>query len=415
MHLQVGHRFEPLFPIDARYLLLYGGRGSGKSEFAARKILRRCFEEGSHRFLVMRKIRARLRESVIEIFLDLLTQNEIEYEYNKTLRTITFMTPRGLCVLIFDGIDDPDKIKGIKGITGIWMEEATEFTQRDFIIIDPCLRDPIPSYHQIMMSFNPDESRAPWIKEMFFRGKPEGHSGNGARKNSFIHHSTIYDNPIEAVRRSYIEVLKETLRDPVYKKIYFKGLWSIPKGIIYPTWDIVDLPSTDPGWYDAIIYGGDFGYSVNPAAVVRIFIKGDEFWLQIVIYEKHLTNEQLAQKMKDKGISKTDVSYWDAAEPKSIKELCDYGINAKPAVKGKDSVKVGIDFIKNKIVHIVRGSEVIEEERRTYKWAEDKMGNLLPIPVDFNNHALDGARYGIFTHLRGRKGGALLWSSKDAY
>lgn len=424
MRLQIGHRFEELLKIIFRYLILYGGRGSGKSEFAARKILWRCWFEGNHRFLIMRKVRSRLRESVIEVFLDLLAQQAIEFEYNKTIRSITFRSPTGINMLLFDGLDDPDKIKGIKGITGVWLEEATEFTARDFAIIDTSLREPIATYHQIMMTFNPDEARAPWIKEMFFTGKKPGHTGEGSKKNSFVHHSTIYDNPIDAVRENYVDQLIG-LKDVVLRKIFLEGLWSLPKGIIYPDWDIVHLPSADPNWYDDIFYGGDFGYSVNPAALVRIFQKGDEFWLQLVIYEKNLTNAQLAQKMKDKGLTKTDVSYWDAAEPKSIDELVAEGINAKPSIKGERSVKTGIDFLKSKAIHIVyseeifpdkrTGSDIIDDERKTYKWMEDAMGNLLAKPTGLSYHALDAGRYGIYSHLRGRKRGALLWAKEDAY
>ena len=171
---------------------------------------------------------------------------------------------------------------------------------------------------------------------------------------------------------------------------------------IFPDWDIVyDGPPDNP---DEIFYGGDFGYSVDPAALVRIYRKANEFWVEQVIYETELTNIQLGNKMKVKGINDTDVIYWDCAEPKSIQELYEMGFNVKPCEKGPDSVRAGIDFLKEQRIHIIDGSENIINEQKSYVWKEDKDGNTLNIPLPFDNHAMDAIRYGIYTHCKVKMG-----------
>jgi phage terminase large subunit len=132
---------------------------------------------------------------------------------------------------------------------------------------------------------------------------------------------------------------------------------------------------------------------------VKIYRKADEFWIEEIIYKTGLTNQDLARVIKaDSRVSPNDISYWDSAEPKSIQELWNEGINAQPALKGPDSVRSGIDYLKSVKVHVVPGSTNIISEQGTYRWKQDKLGNDLPEPVAFKNHAMDAIRYGIFTH-----------------
>ena len=159
-------------------------------------------------------------------------------------------------------------------------------------------------------------------------------------------------------------------------------------------WDEAPLPALS---WDEVWYGGDFGYSVDPAAVVKIYRKADEFWLEEILYQKGLTNPMLASAMKSRGVN-GQVTYFDAAEPKSIEELRRAGLNIHACDKGPDSVRAGIDFLKSRKIHIVEGSVNLHNEASGYCWRKDKNGDPMPEPVQFKNHLMDAARYGIFTH-----------------
>jgi hypothetical protein len=151
---------------------------------------------------------------------------------------------------------------------------------------------------------------------------------------------------------------------------------------------------------DEIFYGGDFGYSVNPSVLVKIYRKADRFWVQEKIYQPGLTNQALGKKMIEVGVKTMDPVYFDSAEPKSIQELYEMGLNIIPSGKGPDSVRAGIDFLKAQKITIVDGSENIVKEHRGYCWKADKNGAELPEPMKFNDHAMDAIRYAIVTHMK---------------
>jgi phage terminase large subunit len=391
MELLVSEAFYPLLEDTHRYLVMAGGKGSGKSEFAARKVFLRCMDEGGHRFLILRKVRNTVYGSTLRVMEMLLREQDVDYHHDKTHNILSFPSSQGFMnEVLFDGLDEWQKIKSIKGLTNIWMEEATEFTEAEFREIDLALRDPAPFYKQIMLTFNPDESLAPWLKKRFFPDDP-----TLADPRALTHTSTIEDNPVDEMRVEYLAQL-DAIVDKTTKDIYRFGIWAKPKGQIY-NWGTANVP---PPNCDETFYGLDFGYSVNPSSLNRIFRKADEFYVKQLVYENKLVNKDLGNKMTAHSVRQLDSVYADSAEPKSIDEIKAMGFNVIPSQKGADSVRAGIDFLKTQKIFILDGSPDIIKEVSTYKWKEDKNGEPLPEPVKFNDHALDAIRYAIFTHMK---------------
>ena len=56
---------------------------------------------------------------------------------------------------LFAGLDDPEKIKSITGLTDAWLEEATEFSVDDFSQIDLRIRHETAKDQMLILSFNP--------------------------------------------------------------------------------------------------------------------------------------------------------------------------------------------------------------------------------------------------------------------
>ena len=150
--------YFPLINDKSRYLVIKGGSGSGKSVFIAQKLLLRIMKaerQGRrHGFLCLRKTGPTVNSSIFALFKQLVIDYEIPCKINETNMRITF--PGGSFILC-KGLDTIQKLKSIVGITGVWLEEAMEFTKEEFLELDRRIRGIINTYVQIILSFNPTE------------------------------------------------------------------------------------------------------------------------------------------------------------------------------------------------------------------------------------------------------------------
>ncbi|MHA1225219.1 MAG: PBSX family phage terminase large subunit [Candidatus Hodarchaeales archaeon] len=388
-----------LFQSTNPELIVYGGANAGKTYSIADKLLCQTIWQKDRplKALVIRKTFPALRVSVLEILEKRANLFKMPFNLNKAdwIARCLNMT------FIFQSLnnkEDYEKLKSQTDIDFVWINEAAQLREPDYEECLRRLRGGRSAFEQIIIDFNPI-GKTSWLYQRFF----EKNIGNVEKLRY-----TILDNHPDylALKKTQRELqrLKATKNhNPNYYNIYFLGKWGELEGIIF-NWDVVDKPPSNP---DEIFYGGDFGYSVDPAALIRIYRKANEFWVEEVIYRTGLTNIELGHEMEKKGVKKgreSDISYWDSAEPKSIQELCDMGFTAKPSKKGPDSVIAGIDFLQNQKIHIIDGSENIIREQRSYVRQQDKNGNWLPKPIEFNNHAMSAIRYGIFTHCKRQSG-----------
>lgn len=376
-----------LFKSTAPELSVRGGANAGKTYSIADKLLLQPILQPEKRLRAMavRKTMPSLKNSILDVLEKRAEKFGIPLETNMNLNKARFLNLEILFISL-NNKEDYIKAKSITDVDFIWVNEITELREYDFDILRMRIRGGESKYNQFLFDFNP-VGKTSWVFKRFY----QNNNHNGCQKLLY----TVNDNPW--AKQEEVDKLRAYKKhnENLYK-IYFLGEWGELEGVIYQ-WDIV---SNIPDKIDEVFYGCDFGYSVDPAAVVRVYRKADEFWVEQVIYETDLTNIQLGNKMKEFGIKEYDDVYCDSAEPKSIQELYDMGINAKPAEKGPDSVRAGIDFLLQQKIHIIDGSEKISREARSYCRKQDKDGNYLPIPVDSNNHAMDAIRYAIYTHCK---------------
>jgi phage terminase large subunit len=103
--------------------------------------------------------------------------------------------------------------------------------------------------------------------------------------------------------------------------------------------------------------------------------------------------------MQDETL-KTNIVVCDSAEPKSIDELRLAGVRSIPADKGADSIRNGIDLMKQYKINITKSSVNLIKEFRNYRWKQDRDGKSLNVPIDIFNHGIDATRYAV-TYLLG--------------
>ena len=184
-------------------------------------------------------------------------------------------------------------------------------------------------------------------------------------------------------------IIKRAERDANFKRIHIDCEYGIYEGLVFTDWKQIDqIPEGNKR------YGMDFGYTNDPSTLYAVIETEDAFFIDEIFYKTGLLNRDIAGLMDSNGIVKDyDEIIADSAEPKSIDEIKGYGFNVKPAPKGPDSIRQGIDKLKSKQMFVTKRSVNLIKELRNYAWVSDKEGNPTNKPVDAFNHGIDAVRY----------------------
>ena len=134
-------------------------------------------------------------------------------------------------------------------------------------------------------------------------------------------------------------------------------------------------------------------HNCDPTALEHVILAHGELWVDEEIYQPGLTNEDIADRCKEQGLTKRDLIIADSAEPKSIQEIHNQGLWIIPSTKGKDSINNGIDILKRFRINITRRSNGIIENMQQYKWKKSRDGETTNQPIDAFNHGIDAIRY----------------------
>lgn len=381
--------YEGIDDYSHRIEVYYGGAGSGKSYGGTQKIYLKALKY-KRKVLVIRKIQRTIKDSIFSVMLSHLHSSGL-YDLCRVSRSdLEIELPNG-SIFLFKGLDDPEKIKSIDGITDIVIEEGTELTEDDFTQLNLRLRAMVDNL-QIYIFFNPI-SKKNWVYDYFFvRELP---------LNIKIIKTTYLDNKfLSDEYRAELERLKD--RNPAYYRIYCLGEFATLDKLVFPNYTTKIVSDNDikglPRWI-----GADWGYVNDPSAIVwghidtvnkKIYVCGE-------YVKKGMLNNEIAETMIDLGLHK-DKSYGDSAEPKTIAELKRYGINIEATVKGKDSIIHGIQWIQQYELIIDSRCFKVIEELDNYTWKKDKKtGEYVNEPVDTFNHTIDAIRYGLNKYIKG--------------
>jgi phage terminase large subunit len=208
-------------------------------------------------------------------------------------------------------------------------------------------------------------------------------------------HSTFLDAQSVLDKSVVDNILSRKDRDPNWWRVYGLGLLGQLEGLIHPQFTQCN---SLPEKFDREIFGLDFGYSQDPAALVQCRIVGDTLYCRELIYECGMTNQMLAKRMDSLGVRRGyDVIIADSAEPKSIEEIHQFGFDIRPSVKGPDSIRTGIQKVNQyKQVWTTDSLNCIKEQRN-YQWERDKDGKYTNKPINDWNHGMDARRYATST------------------
>lgn len=381
------HIYDHLFDYDTFTEVHYGGASSGKSHGVFQKIVIKALKDWKkpRKILVLRKVGATVRDSVFADVQSTLSYFGILNMCKVNMSAFRIELPNG-AEFIFKGMDNPEKIKSIKGISDVVMEEASEFTLDDYTQLTLRLRDKAHKQKQIYLMFNP-VSKANWVYNAFFVKKP---------KNTVVYQTTYKDNRfLDALTRENIEELAN--RNEAYYKIYALGEFATLDKLVFPKYTKALLNKDDLRQITSY-FGLDYGFINDPSAFMHVKIDDDRKRLYVVeeYVKKGLTNDKIAESITALGYAKEQIRA-DSAEKKSNQELRNLGISRVIDVKkGAGSVMQGIQYLLQYEWIVDERCVKTIEELENYTWKKDKATNeYINEPVDSYNHCLDAIRYAI--------------------
>jgi len=373
--------------------IFYGGSSSGKSVFVIGQRTVYDVMNGGRNYLITRQVGRTIRNSVFNEILKIIAEWNVSKLFSVNKSDMVITCSNGYQIL-FAGLDDVEKLKSItplKGvITDVVIEEATETEYTSVKQLEKRLRGGSEATKKRMtLLFNPI-LQTHWIYKEYFENIGWADDQKEYRSENLSILKTTYKDNRFLTKQDVARLENET--DSYYFNVYTLGNWGILGSVIFKNWRVEDLAEMRDQFTN-MRCGLDFGYSSDPAAVVVSHYDRMRKTIYVYdeLYELGLTNNVLADGVREK-IGDNYVTC-DSAEPKSIAELIQYGVAARAASKGKDSVLHGIQWLQQQNIVLDVKCINARNEFQTYKWKEDAGGNAMAVPLDKNNHLIDALRY----------------------
>lgn len=379
------------------YYDLTGGRGSLKSSFVSIEIIYSMMkkENAKKHAVVYRKVGDTLETSVfsqIEWAVDILGVSHL-WKLTKSPMRAEYL-PTGQKI-IFKGLDKAAKSKSIKvpfGYIGyLWFEEFDEFAGEEEIrkVQQSVIRG--GNDFVVFKSMNPPKSRQNWANDYIEKEK--------LREDTLVSQTTYLTSPIEWLGQQFIDDA-EWLK-MVNPKAYEHEYLGIPIGNgteVFDNLEIRQITDEEISGFDRLYRGVDWGWFPDPFHYGCMHY--DSARMILYIFQEFRTNKmrnsETGKILKDKfNLGRYDVVTCDSAEPKSVSDYRSYGINARGAEKGPDSVRYGMKWLQSLIkivIDPVRCPNTAEEFKK-YEYELDKEGNPTSVYPDANNHSIDMTRY----------------------
>ena len=411
----IGKGYKAFWHFKGRYRCVKGSRASKKSKTTALWYIYHLMKYKDANLLVVRKTFRTLKDSCYKELKWAVKRLKVEHLWDFTLSPLEAVyKPTGQRIY-FRGLDDPLKVTSIAVDTGclcwMWIEEAYEIMkEEDFDILDESIRGETPNglFKQITITFNPWNERH-WLKKRFFDAEPD--EDILAITTNYMCNEWLDDADLKV-----FETMKKN--NPRRYQVAGLGGWGIVDGLVYENWkeeafelisrkdyeDAEEKPK-NPVFKENIksAFGLDFGYTNDPSAFFVGFIDtvNKKLYVWDEMYQTGMSNKRIADTISDMGYSKEHITA-DSAEPKSIDELRGYGLRVKGAVKGKDSILNGIQWIQDLEIIIHPRCVNFLTEISNYTWDKDKFDNKLNKPIDDFNHLMDAMRYALEKYIKNK-------------
>lgn len=384
MKIILKNKYKSLIYSKSRYFIISGGRASGKSYSISSFLLMLTFEIG-HKILFTRYTMSSAHISIIPEFLQKIEFLELtdHFEITKT-SIINKLTGSQI---LFRGLRTSTgvqtaNLKSIEGITTWVLDEAEELVDESiFDKIDLSIRTK-NNQNRVIVVMNP-ATKEHFIYRRFFQDMGVQPGSNLISDKATYIHTSYLDN-LENINESILEQIKSLeITNPNKFNHIIMGSWlDRSEGVIFNNWEIGDYKETDK-----VIYGSDFGFSIDPSTCVAVSFDGNTIYVKEIFYRQRMVTEDFVNEYRNLSIGSLIIA--DSAEGRLIEEINKKGINIRKTMKKPGSVKEGIMFMMDYKIIIDRNSINLIKEFNNYSWSDKTSGQ----PIDKWNHGIDGLRY----------------------
>jgi phage terminase large subunit len=364
----------------ARYKAAFGGRGSGKSHTFAELMIEAHIMDQTSRSVCVREVQKSLAQSVKRL-LELKIEQMNAGAYFEVQEAV-IKSKHGDGMIIFQGMQNhtADSIKSLEGYDRAWVEEAQSLSQRSLDLLRPTIRKP---GSELWFTWNPSQASDP--VDALLRGEKPPPDATVIEVN-------FDNNPwFPDVLRQEMEY--DRSRDPdKYAHVWRGGYLQNSTARVFRNWRVEEFDAPA----DAIHrLGADWGFANDPTVLVRCHIIGRTLYID---HEAYMVGCEITNT-PDLFMQVPEAERWplvaDSSRPETISHMRKHGFpKIMAAVKGKDSVNEGIEWLKSyDIVVHPRCTHTIDE-LTFYSYKTDPLtGKILPVLQDANNHVIDALRY----------------------
>jgi phage terminase large subunit len=380
--------FTPLLN-PARYKGAWGGRGSAKSWFFGDLTIDDCTCNPGLRVVCIREVQKSLDQSVKRLIQDRLEVHGLGERDGFRVLNTHIETP-GDGVIIFQGMQNhtADSIKSLEGFDRAWVEEAQSLSQRSLDLLRPTIRK---EQSELWFSWNPRSPNDPI--DQFLRNA-------NLPPDAVVVKANYRDNPWfpEILRR---EMEWDRARNvDKYTHVWEGGYETHSEARVFKNWRVEEF---ETALLAPFLYGGDWGFSVDPSVLVRCYLVGRTLFVDYEAYQIGCEIDSLPQLFDTVPDSRKHAITADSARPETISYLKRHGFpKLKPAIKGKDSVKEGVMFLQNYDIVVHPRCRHTIDELSSYSYKKDPLTDaILPVLADKENHVIDSLRYAVEDIRRG--------------
>ncbi|EPC8411864.1 PBSX family phage terminase large subunit [Bacillus thuringiensis] len=405
--------FYDLWLAEESHIIAKGGRSSMKSSIISMKLVKLFLSDPLGNVICLRKVAKYLRGSVYEQIKWAIYKLKVQDQFKFGTSPLKITHTDTNSAFYFEGVDDPQKLKGmtiaVGYVMGLWFEELAEFSGKEDIDIveDTFIRADLGGKDvQVYFSYNPPKNPYAWVNEWAKEQEED--------PTYFIHHSTYLGDEKGFLSKQIREKIERTkVNDPEYYRYMYLGeiiglgtnIFKLEHVQVIP-----ELPKDER--ITILTITSDTGHQVSATTHLCIGITNKRNAVLLDTY--YYSPDGKADKMAPSEMSREYKQFYDSmcnewdrfpsqltidsAEGALRNQIRkDYGLSLHPVAKGKkvDMIDNAYDLMAEKRFYMLDrpSNKIFTDEVKKYAWDEKTLKTDDPKPIKVDDHCMDAFQY----------------------